>query len=284
MSTYSIVKSLCTLVRIDRPVGISLLFLPCLWGLALAGDRKLPLREGILFLIGSILMRSAGCVYNDIVDVRIDRCVERTLGRPLAKGTVSINRAVVILCSLLLLSLIVLLQFNNFTKFMGLISIALVVAYPWMKRFTNFPQIFLGLTFNWGIFLGWVSIKNNISCEPIILYFSGILWTIGYDTLYAFQDVEDDIKIGVRSSAIIFLKRHKIFLVILFTIMHILILSLGLLREASKLFYITWILLVVSLYSQVLLVKIQDKKNVLNLFRFNGWIVGPVVLLCILLI
>lgn len=283
VSVFSNVRYFCLLFRMNSPVGISLLFFPCLWGLAIAKPQTFPLREGVLFLAGSLLMRSAGCVYNDMVDKKIDCHVRRTTHRPLVSGVLSTKQAAASLVLLLLPSVAILLQFNTLTFLLGLVSVGLVLVYPWTKRLTDWPQFFLGLTFNWGILLGWTSVHGSLSYEPVILYSSGILWTIGYDTLYAFQDVEDDLKIGVRSTAIHFNRESKTFLVSLFTGMCLIILFLGISLQTEPLFYVGMILLGSVLYSQVFLLNINDKEELLSLFRFNGW-VGLAVLSCLLLI
>ena len=190
------------LIRLDKPIGFLLLFWPCLWGLTLGyyfnNETTLYLKYIILFFLGSVLMRSAGCIFNDIVDRDLDRKVERTKERPIASGKILVLEAYIYIVFLCLISFLILLQFNLLTIILGMSSMILVFIYPFMKRITYWPQLFLGLTFNWGIIMGWTSITNNISIEPIILYLSAIFWTLGYDTIYGLQDVHDDEIIGVK--------------------------------------------------------------------------------------
>lgn len=189
------------LMRLDRPIGILLLLLPCLWGLALA-PVSAPLRFYIFFILGAILMRGAGCIINDIWDRNIDKQVARTRTRPFANGDITLRRATAVLFGILLISLTILLTFNTLTIIIGVISIPLIILYPLMKRITYWPQIFLGLTFNIGVLMGWSAVTGAITLAPVCLYLSAIFWTLIYDTLYAYQDIEDDMRVGVKSSAI----------------------------------------------------------------------------------
>ena len=199
------------LLRLDKPTGIFLLFWPCAWGLAIGSsstnDRNLFYYYLILFFLGSIFMRSAGCVYNDIIDRNIDAKVLRTKSRPIAIGSISTTSGWVIILLLICASLIILFQFNLNSIIFGLSSGLLVIAYPFMKRITYWPQLFLGFAFNWGVILGWLVLENTFSLIPILLYASAIIWTVGYDTIYGAQDIKDDLKIGVKSTSIKFEKK-----------------------------------------------------------------------------
>jgi 4-hydroxybenzoate polyprenyltransferase len=189
-----------SLMRLDRPIGTWLLYWPCAWSVALAGVGG----RWDLFLwlgLGAFAMRSAGCVYNDLVDRDLDRKVDRTRLRPLASGRVSVRSALVLIGLLCLLGLIVLLQLNRLAAIVALISIAPVAAYPFMKRITWWPQAWLGLVFSWGALVGWPAVTGSLSWPPFLLWFGSIAWVIGYDTLYAIQDIEDDALVGVKSSA-----------------------------------------------------------------------------------
>ncbi|MBL4618740.1 MAG: 4-hydroxybenzoate octaprenyltransferase, partial [Marinicaulis sp.] len=192
------------LIRADRPIGTWLLLIPCWWGLglaAVAGFTGLKLfYYGALFAIGAFVMRGAGCAYNDIVDRDIDGQVERTALRPIPSGQISIKQASIFLGVLCFIGLIVLLQFNRTTIFLGLGSLALVAAYPFMKRVTYWPQAWLGLTFNWGALMGFTAASGRLSFGAVAIYAAGIFWTLGYDTIYAHQDKEDDALIGVKST------------------------------------------------------------------------------------
>ncbi|WP_350333493.1 4-hydroxybenzoate octaprenyltransferase [Coralliovum pocilloporae] len=201
-------KPYARLARWDRPIGWWLLFLPCLWSATLAADAKgfyLPnLWHIALFWIGSVAMRGAGCTYNDLVDRDIDAAVARTASRPIPSGQVSVAGAKVFLVLQALAGLLVLLQFNIFTIWLGIASLGFVAAYPFMKRITDWPQLVLGLAFSWGALVGWAALFGSLSLAPVCLYLGGILWTIGYDTIYAHQDKEDDAVVGVRSTALLF--------------------------------------------------------------------------------
>lgn len=196
------------LMRLDRSIGWWLLLLPCWWGLALAqiaaGGGLPDLWKAFLFLIGAIVMRGAGCTLNDIVDRNIDNKVERTRLRPLPAGLISVRSAFIFLVAQLLLGFVILLQFNYLTSITAIASLAIVAVYPFMKRITYWPQVVLGLAFNWGALLGWTSVHNSIALAPILLYLGGISWTLAYDTIYAHQDKDDDALIGVKSTAIRF--------------------------------------------------------------------------------
>lgn len=197
------------LMRVDRPIGVWLLLLPSLWGIMLGagglyGFNLATLKAVILFGIGAFVMRGAGCVVNDLWDRDLDKMVERTKNRPLASGAISPKKALAFLATLLLIGLIILLQFNMLTIILGCLSIPLVVSYPLMKRITWWPQLFLGLTFNFGVLMGWSAVTGELSVAPFLLYFGAMCWTIGYDTIYAHQDKEDDALIGVKSTALFF--------------------------------------------------------------------------------
>ncbi|PCJ97858.1 MAG: 4-hydroxybenzoate octaprenyltransferase [Zetaproteobacteria bacterium] len=202
------------LMRLDRPIGIWLLLLPSFWGIALANSQSHGLtfsdyRIIILFTLGAIIMRGAGCVINDLWDRDLDKMVERTKDRPLANGTISIKKGVVFLATLLLIGLIILLQFNTITIILGVITLPLIMSYPLMKRFTWWPQAFLGLTFNFGALMGYSALTGQITLSSALLYLGGIFWTLGYDTIYAHQDKEDDLMAGIKSTALKFGENSK---------------------------------------------------------------------------
>jgi 4-hydroxybenzoate polyprenyltransferase len=198
------------LLRLDRPIGTWLLLIPCWWGVALACMGVPDPIRIILFAIGAIVMRGAGCIVNDIYDRKIDAAVERTKTRPLASGEVKLWQAIVFLSCLLLLGLGILLLFNPFTIKLGALSLLLVVIYPVMKRITDWPQLFLGFTFNWGALMGWASVTTFIGWPVVWLYIAGIFWTLGYDTIYAHQDKRDDLLVGIKSTALLFGDRSRI--------------------------------------------------------------------------
>ncbi len=196
------------LARLERPIGWWLLLLPCWWGLLLAliaqGLGKPHLWYAFLFVIGAIVMRGAGCTLNDIIDRDYDSRVARTRSRPIPSGQVNVTQAVAFLIAQCLVGLLVLLQFNWFTILLGVSSLSFAVIYPFMKRFTYWPQLFLGLAFNWGALMGWSAVQGDLTEAPVLLYLGGIAWTLAYDTIYAHQDKEDDVLIGVKSTALKF--------------------------------------------------------------------------------
>ena len=208
-------KLFVELTRMNKPIGFMLLFWPCSWGLAYAysinKNTDLFIYYLVLFFLGSVLMRSAGCIFNDIIDKDYDNKVERTKKRPITSGKISVQRSFIYVLILCGLAFLILIQFNFFTILLGLGSMFLAFAYPFMKRFTYWPQLFLGITFNWGMIMAWTAMLNNLSAEIIILYFSAIFWTLGYDTIYGTQDISDDEIIGLKSTAIKFKNNIKKF-------------------------------------------------------------------------
>ncbi len=201
------VRPYAYVMRLDRPIGIWLLLLPSLWSIALAsgGILKMDTQGAItafLFFIGAVVMRAAGCVINDLWDRKIDAKIERTKQRLIASGEISTKQALGLLAALLAIGLILLLQFNMFTIVLGIISLPFIIVYPLMKRITWWPQAFLGLTFNFGALMGWSAITGSLGFAPILLYIGGIFWTLAYDTIYAHQDMEDDMRVGVKSTAL----------------------------------------------------------------------------------
>ena len=271
------------LIRLKKPIGFLLLFWPCAWGLTLAYDFSNDLNNYFfylsLFFLGSVLMRSAGCIVNDISDKEFDKKVERTKNRPIAANKVSVKLAIfytVILCSL---AFLVLINFNNLTIILALGSMPLAFTYPLMKRFTYWPQLFLGITFNYGLILGWTSITDEISIAPIILYLGAIFWTLGYDTIYGFQDIKDDEIIGVKSTSIKFKNNPKKFLLICYSTLTISILITGLLMNFDLLFFISLIMPILYLFLyQIQKFNSEDKENCLRIFKSNN-LFGVVVLI-----
>ncbi len=208
-------KIFIELTRLNKPIGFMLLFWPCSWGLAygygLDKDLNIFLYYILLFFLGSVLMRSAGCIFNDIVDKDFDKKVQRTKLRPIACGKVSIKQSIIYVLILCLIAFLILIQFNLNTIYLGLGSMLLAFSYPFMKRITYWPQLFLGLTFNWGMIMGYTAILDQISFQIVLLYLSAIFWTLGYDTIYGVQDIADDEIIGIKSTAIKFKKKYKTF-------------------------------------------------------------------------
>ena len=263
-----------------------LLFWPCSWGLILALDFKSNIEIFIyylfLFMCGSILMRSAGCIVNDIIDKKFDRKVERTKNRPIASGKVSEFQGLLYVSILCLLAFIVLIQFNILTIILALISMPLAFTYPLMKRVTYWPQLFLGITFNYGLVLAWTSINNEINIYPILFYLGAIFWTLGYDTIYGFQDIKDDEIIGVKSTSIKFKKNPKIFLSICYSITFLTILITGLIMYFNIVFFFGLILIAYLLYYQVKNFEQTNPYICLKIFKLNN-LFGIAVFLNILI-
>ena len=208
-------KIFIELTRINKPIGFMLLFWPCSLGLAYAynldKDLSIFIYYLILFFVGSVLMRSAGCIFNDIVDKDFDKKVLRTKNRPITSGKISLKKSIIYIISLCALAFLILIQFNLLTILLGIGSMFLAFTYPFMKRITYWPQLFLGLTFNWGMVMGWTAITYEVSFQILVLYTAAIFWTLGYDTIYGAQDIHDDEIIGIKSTAIKFKKNIKLF-------------------------------------------------------------------------
>ena len=215
-------KLFIDLTRLKKPIGFMLLFWPCAWGLTLAYDFSTSLYIYFfyltLFFLGSVLMRSAGCIVNDILDKEFDKKVERTKNRPITSNKISIGLGIFYSATLCFLALLVLLNFNKITIILALGSMPLAFTYPLMKRFTYWPQLFLGITFNYGLILGWTAIYGEINLLPILFYFGAIFWTLGYDTIYGYQDIKDDEIIGLKSTSIKFKGKEKKFLFICYSL------------------------------------------------------------------
>ena len=262
------------LTRLNKPIGVLLLFWPCVWGLTLGyyfnNETVLYSKYIILFFLGSILMRSAGCIFNDIVDKDLDKKVQRTKKRPIASGKISILEAFIYMVFLCLAALLILLQFNWLTIVLGISSMTLAFAYPFMKRITYWPQLFLGLTFNWGIIMGWTSITNSLSIEPIILYLSAIFWTLGYDTVYGLQDIHDDEIIGIKSTSIKFKNNVKVFVGTCYSLCVLCILILCLIMKIDKHILALSVFFVSSLIYQLKVFKINSPKSCLTAFKNNN--------------
>lgn len=257
------------LARLHRPVGIGLLLFPAWWGIALGSSQFPSLLLLFLFATGALFMRSAGCVYNDIIDRDFDAKVKRTATRPLAAGEVSLGQAFVLLVTLLGGGALILFSLPLPVIFMGFIALFLVLLYPWMKRLTYWPQLFLGVTFNIGIFMGWLCLQPTLSLVPFLFYGGAILWTLGYDTIYAFQDRDDDLLIGVKSSTLIVSSAPKFFMSSVYTFT---IFLWGVGGKEAKLTWIYWLFLsLISLQFvwQILSLEIEVPNNCQQRFESN---------------
>ena len=275
------------LTRLKKPIGFMLLFWPCAWGLSLAYDFSNNLNGYffylILFFLGSVLMRSAGCIVNDILDKEFDKKVSRTKNRPIASGKVSIKLGLAYAVFLCIIALLVLLNFNTLTIILALGSMPLAFSYPLMKRYTYWPQLFLGITFNYGLVLGWASIIGEISIATIVFYLGAIFWTLGYDTVYGFQDIKDDEIIGVKSTSIKFKKNPKKFLLLCYLSFISSLIILGFLMNFNYLFYIFLLIPITHLlYFQVYKINFKNPKNCFEIFKSNNFL-GFVMLINILI-
>lgn len=261
-------RAFAILARLDRPIGTWLLLLPCWWGLALAADYPNPLHM-LLFAIGAIVMRGAGCTINDIVDREFDAKVERTKSRPIASGLVTVPQALLFVGLQCLVGLVVLLQLPGFAIAIGCASLPLIVAYPFMKRITWWPQAFLGLAFNWGVLVGYATATQRLDPAAIVLYVAGILWTLGYDTIYAHQDKVDDAIVGVKSTARLFGEATTLWLWAFYGAMVALLGVAGLLAAKGPLFWLVLLLAGWSLVDQIRSLDMDDPDNCIAQFRKN---------------
>ena len=265
------------LTRLKKPIGFMLLFWPCAWGVTLAYDFSNSLGEYffylILFFTGSVLMRSAGCIVNDISDKEFDKKVERTKNRPIASKKVSIKLAIFYVLILCALAFLVLINFNNLTIVLALGSMPLAFTYPLMKRFTYWPQLFLGITFNYGLILGWTAVQSEINLVVVIFYLGAIFWTLGFDTIYGYQDIKDDEIIGVKSTSIKFKQNPKLFLLLCYIVFITSLIIIGFLMEFKFLYFIFLLVPMFHMFFlQIKNFKIEDPANCLNLFKKNNFL------------
>ena len=263
------------LTRLKKPIGFMLLFWPCAWGLTLAYDFSLSLNNYffylILFFLGSVFMRSAGCIVNDVLDKKYDAQVVRTKNRPIASGKISIKLAVIYSLLLCFFALLVLLNFNLFTIILALGSMPLAFTYPLMKRFTYWPQLFLGITFNYGLILGWTAIKGEISIVPVLFYLGAIFWTLGYDTIYGYQDIKDDEIIGLKSTSIKFKGKAKKFLFACYTSLLFFFLIGGYKMDFHVSYYLLAVIPFIHLFIyQMKIFNLKDPSSCLKAFKSNN--------------
>ena len=281
------IKLFIELTRLKKPIGYMLLFWPCAWGLTLAYNFSSGWDNYffylILFFLGSVLMRSAGCIVNDILDRKFDAKVFRTKDRPIASGKISVKLALFYSTTLCLLAFLVLINFNLFTIILALGSMPLAFTYPLMKRFTYWPQLFLGITFNYGLILGWTAIKGEINIIPILFYLGAIFWTLGYDTIYGFQDIRDDEIIGLKSTSIKFKGNAKKFLFLCYSILIVLFVVGGLLMSFNYIYFILSILSFVHLFLyQMKIFNFKDPISCLKAFKSNN-LFGAIIFINILI-
>ena len=275
------------LIRLKRPIGYMLLFWPCAWGLTIVYDFSSSLKFYffylILFFLGSVLMRSAGCIVNDVLDRKFDQKVFRTKDRPIASGKISVKLGLLYASFLCLLAFLILINFNNFTILIALASMPLAFTYPLMKRFTYWPQLFLGITFNYGLILGWTSINPEVNLIPLIFYLGAIFWTLAYDTIYGFQDIKDDEIIGLKSTSIKFKSNPIIFLYLCYLIFLSSLIFVGLLNEFNKLYFLSLILIISHMYFMQLKKFNSNNPSIcLKIFKSNNFL-GFIIFILLLL-
>jgi 4-hydroxybenzoate polyprenyltransferase len=261
------------LARLDRPIGIWLLVFPCWWGAALAAlSQGRPYPDPwllFLFLLGAVVMRGAGCAFNDYVDRDIDARVARTATRPIPSGDVAPWQALAFTVVLGFVGLAVLLQFNGYTILLGMGSLLPVVIYPFMKRITHWPQVVLGLAFNWGALVGWTAVTGSLAWPAVLLYLGSVCWTVGYDTIYAHQDREDDRALGLKSTALRFGERTQTWVGGFYAAAVVLWLAAGFMAGAHLVLWLAVVLVSLQLSWQVTTLDMADPRNCLRRFRSN---------------
>jgi len=275
------------LTRLKKPIGYMLLFWPCAWGLTLVYDLSNNINVYffylLLFFLGSVLMRSAGCIVNDILDRKFDKQVIRTKDRPIASGKIKISTGLFYAALLCALAFLVLINFNYFTILIALASMPLAFTYPLMKRYTYWPQLFLGVTFNYGLILGWTSISGNLNIIPIVFYFGAIFWTLGYDTIYGYQDIKDDEIIGLKSTSIKFKGNTKLFLIICYLLLIFSLAFGGYLMNFNLFYFLFLIIPIVQLFLyQIKTFDPNNSNTCLKIFKSNNYF-GLMVFLNILI-
>ena len=282
------VKLFIDLTRLKKPIGFMLLFWPCAWGLTLAYDFSENLNDYffylILFFFGSVLMRSAGCIVNDILDKEYDAKVHRTKNRPVASGKITVKLAIFYSLTLCFLALLVLLNFNFFTIILALGSMPLAFTYPLMKRFTYWPQLFLGITFNYGLILGWTTIQGELNIIPILFYIGAIFWTLGYDTIYGYQDIKDDEIIGLKSTSIKFKGQPKKFLFTCYSLLLIFFIIGGYYMQFHNSYYLLMVIPFLHLFFyQMKIFKLETPSSCLKAFKSNNFF-GLIIFINILIV
>lgn len=270
------------LCRLNRPIGIWLLLFPGFVGLAVSSP-DVPLKYWIIFVVGAVVMRSAGCIYNDIVDRPFDGRVDRTKNRPLVRESnpMSLRWALVFLTLNLVAGFVCLLQFNLATIFIGFCAAAMIATYPWMKRITYWPQLFLGFTMNMGFVIGCFAMNESVSFPCLLMYSGMVVWTLGYDTIYGFQDMDDDALIGVKSSSLKLRQSPRVFIFLMYSVTTVCWILAGNLLQLSGGYYFGIVLIAALLTWQALTLNIHESQNCLIRFKSNQW-VGLIVWLSVL--
>lgn len=276
------VRAVFDLIRLDKQYGTLLLMMPTLWSLFLASNGKPSLKHLIIFILGSFITRSAGCVINDIADRNFDPYVERTKGRPLASGRLSVKEAFVALSVLLLIALALVLMLNTLAFLLSFIAIALTAIYPFTKRYIQLPQLFLGAAFGWGAVMAWAAVRNEVSLPALLFFLATVFWATGYDTIYALVDIEDDLKIGVKSTAILFGSHADIALAVIFLMTIVTLSAVGFISGMGPIYLFSVFLVFLGFLYQVLLIRRGlERDGLFCLFKSHIW-VGIIILIGII--
>lgn len=272
MIFYSKIKLYINLMRLKAPIGIWLLLFPCWWGLAYASQGFPSLKYLLLYIMGAIIMRSAGCVYNDWVDRDIDADVERTKHRPLAAKKLDEKDVYILLMILLTLSFCILVQLPLIVIALGGVAVVLVGLYPWMKRIFAWPQLFLGITFNWGVLMGVLTVHSHLNSYHIALFFAGVFWTLGYDTIYALQDQKDDVRLKIQSTAVAWgqLTKPLIGCSYLLSLLCLFYSGYGLVNAWP--YFCSLFIVLLQMLWQILTLDVESKVNCSQRFYSNAWV------------
>ncbi len=272
-------RAVSDLIRLDKQYGTLLLMMPTLWSLAIASGGRPSLKHILIFIFGSFIMRSAGCVINDMADRKFDRFVERTKDRPLASGRLSMAEAATVLFILLLIALALVLSLNRLSILLSFIALLLTGVYPFTKRLVNTPQLFLGTAFGWGAVIAWAAVRNEVALPSLLIFLATVFWATGYDTIYALMDIDDDIRIGVKSTAILFGRYTWFILAIIFLITIFILFAVGRITRLGNFYIFSLLLVTIGFLYQVYQIKRGvEREGLLQLFKSHVWI-GIIVLI-----
>ncbi len=276
------IKAVADLIRLDKQYGTLLLMMPALWSLVLASEGRPSFKHIFIFVFGSFIMRSAGCVINDMADRKFDRFVERTKERPLASGRLRMIEAAAVLCLLLLIAFILVLNLNRLSVVLSVAALLLTSVYPFTKRLVDTPQLFLGTAFGWGAVIAWAAVRNEVAMSSFLIFLATLFWATGYDTIYALIDMDDDQKIGVKSTAILFGRYTWFALAIIFLITVFILFIVGRISRLGNLYVFSLVLISLGFMYQVFQInRGVEREGLLQLFKSHVWI-GIIVLIGIL--
>ena len=269
--TLYYLKNFLLLIRINKPTGIMLLMFPAMWSILIVLKEEIDIYLTLLIIYGSFIMRSAGCIINDIIDKKIDKNVNRTKLRPLVSGNLDNTDAIILLIIFLSIALSILLNLNTTSIFLGILVLPLIFIYPFIKRFVYIPQLFLAVVFNFSVLISWTAASGVFELQSLILYVACIFWTLGYDTIYAYQDIKDDKRIGVKSLAIYLEKDIKFYTSVFFIIFLIFFFYIGIKNNLNMIFFSTIILFTLIIISKIFKKKKLETKNCHEIFVINSW-------------